>query len=171
MSTLTLKELSAPTGEVIKIAAGKTLDLKSQGSVTMPTGSVLQVVTDTYYHASAHGSTTSTSFVDTELSVVITPKFTNSKIIISAKLSTQTPTSSQGLIQILRDSTELSGPAWGGVTGSYMWVDVSGNWVDTPATTSSVTYKVRAKINASGGTFYYHHAGFINSLVVTEIAV
>ena len=43
MSTLELKELSHPAGEVIKIAAGKTLDLKTQGSVTMPTGSVLQV--------------------------------------------------------------------------------------------------------------------------------
>ena len=44
MSTLSIKELSHPSGEVIKIAAGKTLDLNSQGSVTMPTGSVLQVV-------------------------------------------------------------------------------------------------------------------------------
>ena len=44
MSTLELKELSHPSGEVIKIASGKTLDLKSQGSVTMPSGSVLQVV-------------------------------------------------------------------------------------------------------------------------------
>ena len=43
MSTLEVKELSHPSGEVIKIAAGKTLDLKSQGSVTMPTGSVLKV--------------------------------------------------------------------------------------------------------------------------------
>ena len=31
MSTLTVKELSAPTGEVIKIAAGKTLDLIAKG--------------------------------------------------------------------------------------------------------------------------------------------
>ena len=38
MSTLELKELSHPSGEVIKIASGKTLDLKSQGSVTMPSG-------------------------------------------------------------------------------------------------------------------------------------
>ena len=44
MSTLTLKELSAPTGEVIKIAAGKTLDLHSQGTTKMPTGSVIQTV-------------------------------------------------------------------------------------------------------------------------------
>jgi len=44
MSTLTLKELSAPAGEVIKIAAGKTLDLHSQGTTKMPAGSVIQVV-------------------------------------------------------------------------------------------------------------------------------
>ena len=31
MSTLELKELSHPSGEVIKIAAGKTLDLKVTG--------------------------------------------------------------------------------------------------------------------------------------------
>ncbi len=43
MSTLELKELSHPAGEVIKIASGKTLDLKSQGTTTLPTGSVLQV--------------------------------------------------------------------------------------------------------------------------------
>ena len=31
MSTLEVKELSHPSGEVIKIAAGKTLDLKQSG--------------------------------------------------------------------------------------------------------------------------------------------
>ena len=44
MSTLEVKELSHPAGEVIKIAAGKTLDLHSQGNVKMPAGSVIQVV-------------------------------------------------------------------------------------------------------------------------------
>jgi|TARA_R110000787_G_scaffold210171_1_gene320046 hypothetical protein len=170
MSTISIKELSHPAGEVIKIAAGKTLDLHSQGTTKMPAGSVLQVITDTYYHVTAHSSTTSTSYVDTELSVVITPKFTNSKIIISAQLSAQTPNASRGQIQILRDSTALTGPAWGGVTGSYMWVDISGTWIDTPSTASSVTYKVQAACNTSGSTFYYHHGGFTNSLVVTEIA-
>ena len=57
MSTLEVKELSHPTGEVLKIAAGKTLDLKSQGTTTLPTGSVLQVVQVT-------GSTGSTGLDD-----------------------------------------------------------------------------------------------------------
>ena len=42
MSVIEVKELSHPAGEVLKIAAGKTLDLHSQGSVTMPAGSVIQ---------------------------------------------------------------------------------------------------------------------------------
>ena len=46
MSTITVKELAAPTGYDLKIAAGETLDLKSQGTVTMPTGSVIQVVSE-----------------------------------------------------------------------------------------------------------------------------
>ena len=43
MSTISIKELSHPAGQVIKIASGKTLDLKSQGTTTLPTGSVIQV--------------------------------------------------------------------------------------------------------------------------------
>ena len=39
MSTLELKELSHPSGEVIKIASGKTLDLNSQGTLVLPTSS------------------------------------------------------------------------------------------------------------------------------------
>jgi len=169
MSTLELKELSHPSGEVIKIAAGKTLDLHSQGTTKMPAGSVLQVITDTYYHASSHGVTTSTAYVDTELSVVITPKFTNSKIIISASLSSQAPTDNRGHVRVLRDSTALTGPTWTGIGSGYVFNSINGVWVDTPSTTSAVTYKIQAA--ATGGSFYYHHAGYINSLVVTEVAV
>ena len=81
MSTLTLKELSAPTGEVIKIAAGKTLDLKTQGSVTMPTGSVLQVVSIGSDN-SPNIATTSTSLVASGLQLNISPKQTGSKLFI-----------------------------------------------------------------------------------------
>jgi len=89
MSTLTLKELSAPAGEVIKIAAGKTLDLKSQGSVTMPTGSVLQVV---YFQTGAViTGTTNTPHDDTIpqitegvefMTLAITPKSATSILAI-----------------------------------------------------------------------------------------
>ena len=81
MSTLELKELSHPSGEVIKIAAGKTLDLKTQGSVTMPTGSVLQVLTSAL---STQIATTATQGggTFTLFNIPITPKSATSKICI-----------------------------------------------------------------------------------------
>jgi hypothetical protein len=80
MSTLELKELSHPSGEVIKIASGKTLDLKSQGNVTMPSGSVLQVVTSLF---NTNTASSSSSYVSSGHSVTITPKSSSSKIALS----------------------------------------------------------------------------------------
>ena len=83
MSTLVIKELSAPSGEVIKVAAGKTLDLKSQGTTTLPTGSVLQVVSATQDDTTAI-VTTSSTYVTTGFNATITPSSTSSKIRIDA---------------------------------------------------------------------------------------
>ena len=79
MSTLEVKELAAPTGFDLKIASGETLDLKSQGTVTMPTGSVLQVVQAT---TSTKASTTSTSYADTGLTASITPSSSSNKVLV-----------------------------------------------------------------------------------------
>ena len=80
MSTITVKELAAPTGFDLKIASGETLDLKSQGTVTMPTGSVLQVVQAEY---SSETSSTSGTYADTGLTATITPTTSSSKILVS----------------------------------------------------------------------------------------
>ena len=79
MSTLEVKELSHPAGEVIKIASGKTLDLKSQGSVTMPTGSVIQVASVGYPSSSA--ITVSGSSTAVLMTITITTK-ANSKVMM-----------------------------------------------------------------------------------------
>ena len=166
MSTLELKELSHPSGEVIKIATGKTLDLHSQGSVTMPTGSVLQVLRDNHL-SSTHYSTTSTSFIDTELSITITPSSASSMIMITVFLGLQSSsTSTQDRYRVVRDSTALAGEHW--VDG--LWVTTGGVWDDLPNTTSAVTYKVQYRTGA-GGQGYYHHASVKSSLTVMEIQV
>ena len=81
MSTLELKELSHPAGEVLKIAAGKTLDLHSQGAVKMPVGSVLQVVTSSF---STMIATTATQGAGTYtlFNIPITPISATSKLCI-----------------------------------------------------------------------------------------
>ena len=82
MSTLELKELSAPAGEVIKIASGKTLDLKSQGTTTLPTGSVLQVVQH-HTNSKLTVNSTTTKVIETSL----TTKMANSKILCTISVS------------------------------------------------------------------------------------
>jgi len=155
MSTLTLKELSAPTGEVIKIAAGKTLDLKTQGSVTMPTGSVLQVVsttkTDTFV-------VTSNSFVDiTGLTATITPSSASSKILVTVSVSFSGEQNAYVAFYVVRDSTAILQPTETGTgiecAGGYA-INSQGNnqysvhrelmtGLDSPNTTSAITYKVQ----------------------------
>ena len=168
MSTLELKELSHPSGEVIKIAAGKTLDLHSQGTTKMPAGSVLQIVSDIYTGGNDY-STTSNSYVDTQLAVSITPKFANSKILIQMVMNVQSPSASRGESKIMRGSTLLSGYSWIGPNDSHEnWGVNAGTWIDSPNTTSAITYKVQSK--ALGGIYYYHSGGLTSSLVLTEIA-
>jgi len=166
MSTLTLKELSHPAGEVIKIAAGKTLDLKSQGSVTMPTGSVLQVlgksVTDT-------SSTTSTSFVAlSTLNQSITPISTSSKVLVSFSMQLEMNSSASGYLQInrtvggvdtaidvvTRNSISASrfflSQGYGGNNGQ----NTSLEFLDSPNTTSTITYSVKWRVGS--GTAYFN---------------
>ena len=157
MSTLELKELSAPAGQVIKIAAGKTLDLKSQGSVTMPTGSVLQVVNTS---SQAQLITTSTAWVATSLVATITPTSTSSKILIVFNMPAyQASAGSHEAATLFRGTvsgTNLGDSSWGfgsvhSSSGAIL-ATLSGNYLDSPSTTSAQTYTVAHRVN--GGTGY-----------------
>jgi hypothetical protein len=118
-------------------------------------GKVLQVVQGT---TATQVSLSGGSYVDTGLSVTITPSSSSSKILV---LITQTglfkPTNDTHIgIQLLRGSTSvyvLSGihmASPGVISGGT----ASGNYLDSPATTSATTYKTQAKNNNSGGTCY-----------------
>jgi len=149
MSTLELKELSHPSGEVIKIASGKTLDLKSQGTTTLPTGSVLQVVQAT---STTTQTTTSSSFIQySSLTATITPTSTSSKILISStveaniRLNGGSNMSTKCLIY--RDSSavsreiEMRGYDYGG-SGLYLVGHMPIEHLDAPSTTSAITYSI-----------------------------
>ena len=158
MSTLELKELSHPAGEVIKIAAGKTLDLKSQGTTTLPTGSVLQVV-----YSQVAGSlvqTNTTNFTDTGFNVVITPSSTSSKIHISWYFNTTINSSgASGIVsKIYRGTTAIS---QGDGTFEYQTVATNTHQtvcsfiLDSPATTSAVTYRLYFRKYGTGPAVIY----------------
>jgi hypothetical protein len=116
------------------------------------TGAILQVVTDIHVSGSHH-STSSTSYIDSQLSASITPKFSNSKIIIVVNLGVQAPDQGYAWARVLRDASALNS-----------------TWEDTPSSTSACTYKIQVKTQSTAG-YYYHHAGIPSSLTLMEIKV
>ena len=162
MSTLTVKELSAPAGEVIKIATGKTLDLNSQGTLIlptiphakMPTGSVIQLVRA---EGSTETSTSSSSYVDTNASVTITPLFASSHIYLSHTAGGLQKNSANMGLQIKR---AISGGATTNIYTSTRHGYSDGpyyhpiNWAvidvdDSHNTTSALTFTIQ--INTQSG--------------------
>jgi hypothetical protein len=128
----------------------------------LPAGSVLQVVQTV---KSDVFSSTSTSYVDiTGMSASITPTSASSRIAVFISF-TAGSTAINNIFQflLLRGSTSIfagdaragyNSVAIGGARGIY---DVNGantfalNYVDSPATTSSTTYKLQGR--CEGGTF------------------
>jgi len=127
-------------------------------SAALPVGSVLQCLSTNKTDAF---STTSTSYVDiTGLSVSITPKFSSSKILVILSLS-GSETAGFGY-QLVRGSTAICiGDSGGGsrkqASGGTSVRDINGvnngsvNFLDSPATTSSTTYKVQMYVPSATG--------------------
>ena len=171
MSTLELKELSHPSGEVIKIAAGKTLDLKSQGTTTLPTGSVLQVINVTF--ATLVNISVDT-FSDTGMSLTITPTSATSKILLFASHNGIYRTGASYLGSTLnRNSTQLirfDGSAGYDVgSGSHYYTGSSVSYLDSPATTSATTYKTQFKSGNNADPVGINIDGAVSTLTAMEI--
>ena len=141
-------------------------------------GKVLQVVQDT---DTSNFTTTSATFVDTGLSVTITPSSASSKILIMANMPFAWAGMPNGgdylcYFNLLRGATQL---CEGGL-GSYGILGQSAGspsqygafsmiTLDSPATTSATTYKVQAEKGEGSSANYQGSATRINSLIAMEI--
>ena len=133
-------------------------------------GKVLQVVNATY---STSTSTTSSTYVDTGLTVSITPLFSTSKILIETFVSFgKNATNAQGKLQVVRNSTSIIEFEKGApYTGTTLVLDVGSvgtTYLDSPATTSATTYKIQFAAQ-SGYIFINDNNGF-STITVMEIA-
>ena len=172
MSTLTVKELSAPTGEVIKIAAGKTLDLHSQGTTKMPAGSVLQVVQGVY---STQTTISTTAYTDSGLSASITPSSTSNKILITwTTHAALTNGSTRGWgCKLLRNSTAVytegtNYRTYGDGNTGDIRLTTAQSHLDSPSTTSAITYKVQVSAHNTAGT-QFNQASSETQITLMEI--
>jgi len=126
--------------------------IPAASGATLGTGSVLQVVEGTTTTAA---TTTSASFSDTGLSASITPTRNTSKVLIMVAQNVgQTQRDiNQVNIKLVRDATDLE--TYTAIRGANPGDTIAefGNYsfirLDSPATTSSVTYKTQ--FSSTGG--------------------
>jgi len=142
---------------------------KTSGNGVHIPGHVIQVVENS--SVAADFSTTSTSAVDTGVSITISPKQANSKLIISFNCSSQSASATHIGLYIYKGSSSIIASTWGnwaggtgGVTQTSL-VSVSENASNTAAR----TYKLYTRSH-NGQTIYSPHSSTIISTTVMEIA-
>lgn len=141
-------------------------------------GKVLQVVQDTLV---GKVSTTSSSFVDTGLSVSITPSSTSSKVLVLASMSS-IGANVTAMFQLVRNTTNIAvGTGGSNNITEGITVDATGralhagfNYLDSPATTSATTYKVQYKQNGGGsvsinGRVSDSYIGAYSTIIAIEV--
>lgn len=147
----------------------------SVGWTNLPSGSVLQVVNASYGTQVANSTST---YADSGLTASITPRFTNSKILVTAtsnglEKSNGNNNNSVGL-KLIRNSTELANymryAGWMNNTTSLITPSGVITYLDSPATTSSVTYKVQFANEQNAAAVYIQSSGNISYITLMEIA-
>jgi hypothetical protein len=136
---------------------------------------VLQVVQGTY---STPTSTTSTSATATGLTASITPKFSTSKILVIALQNGLVNGGSVYAainIYLNRNSTTLLTELSLGYSGNSLTTFQPGPvtlvYLDSPATTSSVTYATQfAQQSGGAGTVYVQNVSQTSTITLLEIA-
>jgi hypothetical protein len=133
-------------------------------------GKILQVIMAS---DSSQRSTSSTSFGTHShtCSVDITPSATSSKILCLYTTNTHYDQGGSGALSIFRDSTNL-----GGSTHGLIWVgpDAGGlsatiNHLDSPSSTSQITYSIQFKATSGGGNIYVGRNANLSQLTCLEI--
>jgi len=140
----------------------------------LPAGTVLQVVTATI---SSSLTTSSTSAVASTLIATITPSSATSKILVLVNgggIDSNTANNGQttylyrniasagySLLSQMEVFFNVSGNAFGGHSFNYL---------DSPATTSSISYQPYYKVNGGSGSVWFNNNSGVVSLTLMEIA-
>lgn len=154
----------------IQLADGSTPTAGDLGLNT--TGNVLQVVNVSY---SDQLQTTASAYISSGLTATITPKSTNSKILILSSFEAQITGSSNltGYFTVFRGSSNLAASGQfirleGNLTNWFGSQSI--NHLDSPNTTSATTYEVRFRSQTTNLTTRMHLTSSPGSLTLIEIA-
>ena len=171
-----------PQGNVANASLGAVTSLPG----AIATGKILQVVQSS---STTQSTTTSTTYQNSNLSAAITPSSSSNKVLImiSQMLNTFSGSGSSGdeygtmKWKLLRDSTDIYVPANGSNGNGIFFYNYDGagqqmstlsnlQYLDSPSTTSAITYKTQLAAGANGDTTvvaqWENNIGFITLLEV-----
>jgi hypothetical protein len=150
----------------------------------MPTGSVIQTVQGG--RTTRFLSTSGTTFVDCGVSVNITPSSTSSTILItvSGALASESSSGQRCRLKLFRGSTEIGSGTGGSSyndfvmalpTNPYNMYSFSNSHIDSPSTTSQITYKIQVAAGSTpdvilGGRGESYEIAVPTRITVMEIA-
>jgi len=147
----------------------------------LPAGSVIQTIQATT--STSASSATSASWTDTTLTGSITPTSSSNKILVlimqTIQVTNQGNPYATGMWQLLRGSTAIYTPSstdngnvfafdYGG-SGINVFRPTPITWLDSPNTTSSITYKTQIKLGTNGGASMSSNVGATSSITLMEI--
>jgi hypothetical protein len=170
--TLSSPAVSGTTTLTLPTTSGTVL---TNGTNTnFPAGSVLQVVQGTTTTRVANSTTT---YADTTLTASITPKSASNKILVivhqSGNYKDPGNTTSSTKLRLMRDSTEVSVfgifTGFNGTSSSLGVGSSSMGYLDSPATTSSVTYKTQFANQVAAAFVSVQQDNQMSSITLMEI--
>tara|TARA_R100001460_G_scaffold56866_1_gene96629 strand:- start:840 stop:1337 length:498 start_codon:yes stop_codon:yes gene_type:complete len=127
-----------------------TINEKTSGNGVQIAGHVLQVQQGVMT-SRVQVTTTSEYTIGDGFTVNITPSSTSSKILVMPMLTSIVRTNALINLYIYRDSTKVTTLGW--YHGNTNWGSLlmGGNFLDSPSTTSQITYSCRYKVANVGG--------------------
>jgi hypothetical protein len=168
VTTVKIADSAVTNAKVDTVAATKLTG--TIAAARLPTGSVLQVASAT---TNSSFSTSATSFTDiTGMSVTITPSSSTSKILVMGHMQVGGSDDSRySAFRLTRNNTSLVEGDKGGNNGTNAFVSCGGqngnqrpytnesmafNYLDSPSSTSALTYRMQVNPNAAftGRIFY-----------------
>jgi hypothetical protein len=175
--TLQEQAVAGTTVLTLPTTSGTVLTSASQSipKAALPTGSVLQVVNTA---TTTSISTTSATAVSTVLTASITPLYSSSKILIRtfANGVQKNPGSADtgAVIWLYKNGSNLQKfgeyIAWTNASGSNDVGTAAIEYLDSPATTSSITYTIYLSSTVSGQQVFINAGGDYSTINLMEIA-
>ena len=175
MSKLEVDAIEPQSGTTLTLgASGDTINLAS--GATAGFGKVAQVVMGT---TTTSAINTTATYADTNLTADITPSSTSSKILVlvSQSVYINGNATSAGSVRVNRNGTIIAGGdqrferfiAIGGATTTQIYDRINITYLDTPSSTSTLTYKTQGARYLAGDEIETQPNSIESTIVLMEI--